>query len=360
MRISWLAFLACVVGVGCSNPPPPPAPPQQHDPNFVQIDPLTAVLPGRPTHLCVSDSLTAFVQETDNGLDTVYQISPMDMAAATDLTTTSVAAALGKPDARGNFQDLAADGTTIYFYFVGSYKHMFLSCLGRLNPSGKIEILADQKRLGKICGVGDSISIYTGQLARSGDNIWFWLHSEDGSHFLLIDPTSTDPATRVGSPFDRLTTDLNPPAFTRESYALSGDADGGMLILDYWSGILWQITTEGYAKPLHNFTGLPAGASAPVLDADGNIAVFFAGTDTFAPRSDSQEPEQIPITQFPALILFKPDKTVTFSTPKLLTNGGFAVTTLQFTSMCARADGKAMIAYDPGAGEIFRLRLVIK
>jgi hypothetical protein len=359
MRIAPVVLLTCLTLNGCSRPDAPTAPPATEEPNAVQIDPITAVLPNLPTHLCVSDSLTAFVQETDNGLDTVYEISPLDMACASQLTSAAVAAAMGKPDAHGNLQDLAADGDTIYFYFVGNYKRAFVSCLGRLNPSGKVEILADQGRLGTLCGIGDAISIYHGQLAQSGGKVWLWLHSEDGSYFLQVDPKSTDPATLISRPFDHPVADLAAPSFTRESYALSPGPAGGLLLLDYWNGILWQITPTGYAKSLHSFTGLPNNASPPAIDATGRIIVFFSGTDLFVPREDSQMPEPIPYAEYPALIVFgDKQQYLIFQRSELLSGGQFPAENLKFNILCSTANNTAWLAYDPGSGEIFRLRLV--
>jgi hypothetical protein len=279
------------------------------------------------------------------------------MAAATQLTTASVAAALGKPTAHGNLVDLAADGNTLYFYFVGQYKNIFLSCLGRLDTDGKIEIVADQSRLANLCGIGDAISIYQGQLALSAGKIWLWLHCEDGSYFLQVDPTATDPSAMIRRPFDHVTADLASAAFTHENYALAPGPAGGLLVLDYWSGILWNINTTGYARPLHNFVGLPNNASPPALDSQGRIAVFFSGTDLFVPRDDSQ-PEQIPYAEYPALILFGDAKNLIFPRTELLSGGQFPAEKLQFNPIRSTADMTGWLAYDPGSGEIFRLRLI--
>ncbi len=361
MRIAWVALLILTVSGGCSRPAPPPAPAAAAaDPNYCQIDPITAALPGLPTHLAASDALTAFTQETSNGLDTVYQIDAMETSRPTLLTSAAIGKAMGKPGARGNIQDLAADGSTIYFYYAGSAHRAFVSCLGRMGPSGKIEILADQQRLGDFCGMGDAISIYRGQLAISDGQIWLWLHSEDGSYFIQIDPKSSDPSALLRKPFDKPVSDLAPPSLTRESYALAPGPGGGLLILDYWSGILWYMSPVGFMKPMHNFTGLPSNVSAPAMDEQGRIGAFFAGSDMFVPREDSQVPEEIPFAEYPALLLFGDKKILPFGRSALLSPAQFPQGQMQISAMISSADGSAWIGYDAAAGEIFRLHLLTR
>ncbi|MGA3067305.1 MAG: hypothetical protein ABSF29_10705 [Tepidisphaeraceae bacterium] len=343
---------------GCSRPAPPPiAPAQDTTPNCVQITPVVAAMPNIPTHLAIAATSTYFVQETDNGLDTVYRIDPLDQSHTTALTSAAVAAAMGKPTGTGNFQDLAAEGDTLYFYFAGQQGHEFFSCVGRFDPAGKIQILADYQFLSTLCAVGDSISIYRAEMAASGDIIWLWLHSVDGSFFLQIDPSNPDATAIVSRPFIQPQADLTTLQFTNDNYAVGAGPDGDLLVLDYFVGDLWQISPQGLAKPLHSLTGLPSSASAPALDPSERIAIFFSGTDLFVPRSDAQQMEQTPYTEFPALMLFSDQDTQSFSVTALRTPAEFPAAKLQFACMRPTSDGSGWIAYNPSDGEFFRLKL---
>ena len=192
----------------------------------------------------------------------------------------------------------------------------------------------------------------------SAGTIWLWLHSVDGSIFLLIDPKNPALPAMITRPFVQPMAGVSALPLTRENYALGAGANGGMLILDYWSGILWQVSPTGFCKPLHNLTGLPSTASAPTLDADGRLAIFFAGADVFVPRDDSQTPEQIPYTEFPALLLFGDKDVKSFPVSTLLSRDQFPPANLQFGCMCPTADQSGWIAYNPAAGEFFRMKLV--
>jgi hypothetical protein len=359
MRCGWVAIALCCLTAGCSRSSAPvsdaaaPA-----DPDAVQIDPVVAVAPNTNTHLATGSTGVYFVQETDDGDDSVYRLNDLDLAVKTELSSAAIAAAMGRPAVHGNFQDIAAVNDDLYFYFAGREDRNFVSCLGRFTSDGKLKILADNQKLGDLTGAGDTLSILQGSMTQSAGIVWLWLHSAAGSYFVQVDPKATDPANMVRIPFAHLTADMTQPVLTHDASTIGSGPNGTIHIIDGYMGILWEISPDGVAALKHNLTGLPSGLSSPVLDSEQRTILFATGSDMLPPRLESQHPEAMDYTEFPALLIFGSGRIQAFGKSVLRCNSQFPAEDLHIIDLCATPDGGAWIGYDPGAGELFKLQLV--
>lgn len=359
MRVA--SCVATAVGLlaaaGCSRPPPQPPPPPP-EPDTVQIDALLAVQRHRPTHLSASDAGAVFVQETDDGNDVVCRVNAAALPQKVGLNSAAVLAAMGCGGTKGNFLDLAATDNTVYFYFAASVGRQSQACLGYLSPEGKIQILADDRKLADLSGAGDSLSIYRADMAPSGGKIWLWLHSVQGSCFLQIDPAASPPT--IGRPFARPTADFAAPVLTGDQYTVGAGPDGSIVIADLWVGTIWQIEPDGFTKPLASLVGLPNAMSAPSVDKQGRVVMFSAGDQDILPRTEGQQPSNIAVTQFPALLIFGQSQVRRFSRAMIRVSEPFRVEDLRLSSMCPSPDHDGWIAYDAAAGELFHVRLTVR
>jgi len=341
---------------GCSRPPPPVAPPPPQ-PDTVQIDALLAVHRQRPTHLSSSGAGVIFVQETDEGNDVVYRVNSAALAEKIGLSSAAVLTAMGCEGAKGNFLDLAVTDHTIYFYFAASVGRQFQACLGCLGPDGKIQILADTRKLADLSGFGNTLSIYRADMALSGGKIWLWLHSVAGACFLQIDPQASPPA--IDRPFARPTADFAAPILTGDKYTVGAGPEGSLVIADLWMGTLWEIAPDGFSTPLASLVGLPNAMSAPSVDKQDRVVMFSAGDQNILPRTEEQSAGDIGATQFPALLIFAPKQISRFSRPAIRVGAPFRVEDLRLSSMCPSPDHDGWIAYDAAAGELFHIRLTV-
>jgi|GEM_PF-1473678 hypothetical protein len=359
MRVA--SCVATAVGLltaaGCSRPPPPPpSPPPQ--PDTVQIDALLAVQRHRPTHLSAGDAGAVFVQETDEGNDVVYRVNAAALPEKIGLSSAAVLAAMGCSGGKGNFLDLAATDNTIYFYFAASVGRQSQACLGCLSLGGKIQVLADDRKLADLSGAGDTLSIYRADMALSGGKIWLWLHSVEGSCFLQIDPEASPPA--IGRPFARPTADFAAPVLTGDKYTVGAGPEGSIVIADLWIGTIWQIEPDGFAKPLGSLVGLPNAISAPAVDKQDRVVMFSAGEQNILPHGEAQQPSNIGATQFPALLIFGQNQVSRFSRTAIRVGAPFRLEDLRLSSMCPSPDHDGWIAYDAAAGELFHVHLIVR
>jgi hypothetical protein len=359
MRRACVAIALSLLTAGCSRPSAPaPAATAPPDPDSVQVEPIAAVAPNTNTHLATGSTGVYFVQETDDGDDSVYRLNDLDLAVKTELSSASIAAALGRPAVHGNFQDITAADDDLYFYFVGREQRNFVSCLGKYSPDGKLKILADDQKLGQLTGAGDTLSICQGNLTQSAGIIWLWLHSAAGSYFVQADSKSSDPAASVHVPFTQLTSDMTVPVLTHDSSTMGAGPNGSVLIIDGYMGILWEISPDGVAAVKHNLTGLPSNLSSPVMDSQERTILFATGGDMIPPRLETQHPEAMDYTEFPALLILGSGRIQSFGKSVLRCNSQFPAEDLHIVNLCATTDGSGWIGYDPGAGELFKLQLV--
>src|SRR5688500_12524527 len=100
----------------------------------LDMQPLTPLLPNRPTH-ATGDAFgnVYWVQETDRGDDTMFVIGEGGIPRATQLSVANVAALLGGDGGRGNIHGIAAPtavGGDVYFYFQGVHDRRTIACVG--------------------------------------------------------------------------------------------------------------------------------------------------------------------------------------------------------------------------------------
>jgi hypothetical protein len=363
VRIALFSALLIALVIGCSKSPEPAAataPENSYDTaaaTVVQIDPLTAVVANETTHLAAGKAGIFFDQETDDGTDTVFQINQLDSAETTTLTAQSVGLAMGQKNVTGNFQGLAVAGDWLYFYFTGSADRASLCCVGRWNSQGQIEILANNQQLIDTTGTGDTLSICRGEMAQSDGIVWLWLHSINGSYFLQIDSTLAQTRPTVESRFKNLTIDYQPPDFTHDNYSVGAGPNQTLLIIDSWLGALWRVRPDGIIKQIHLLTGLPKEMSSPALDDQNRIIIFATGSDLIPPRVDSQAPEPMDYTEYPAFLIFTDEKITAYPRKMLKTQPPYDIDKLTIKNLCPVPDKTGWIAYDPNAGELFRIHL---
>src|SRR5688500_18494710 len=143
-----LPLLLIALISSCDRAPAPVATTSPASEPTFQLDlkPLTPLLPNRLTHLAVDPLGNVYwVQESDRRDDTLFVIGEGEIPRATQLSAATIAAAMGKPAARGNIHGVASGPAgEIYFYFFGTLERQTLAAFGRYTPKNAgIQILAD-------------------------------------------------------------------------------------------------------------------------------------------------------------------------------------------------------------------------
>ena len=137
--VAWILLVAMI---GCDrggNSPAPAATQAQTPAKQLPLGPLqceiTAVaplLPKRATHLAVDPASNIYyLQETDDGGDTLFIIGSGDVSNALPLSARSILIAMGEKGT-GNIQSIAAGADrNIYFFFTGGTNRKTVACFGR-------------------------------------------------------------------------------------------------------------------------------------------------------------------------------------------------------------------------------------
>src|SRR4051812_15807887 len=304
--------------IGCNRAPAPPAtaPATQA---AAKLPPLGALqcklavlaplVPKRITHLTVDPSSNVyFVQESDDGSDTMFIIGSEDVSIATPLSARGLLAAMNEKGS-GNIQSIAAgaDGN-IYFYFTGGTKKKTVACLGRFETrTGLIRILAREQELASASGFGASLALARGPVVAAGKSLWLWMYHSDGSAMFQLKPGEfpAEGEIRLPRPTVLRSEDGTLNMSRAEFMKLSPGPGDSVLLLDEWTDALWKIDVTGSVDVVQSLVGLPKQLAAPGANNVGDIMVFAAPSEPLDPRIEQRVAPVDIDTHYPSLLVLR-------------------------------------------------------
>ena len=234
---------------------------------------VTPILPKRVTHLTIDPASNVyFLQESDDGGDTLYILGDGDVANPLPLTARSLLVAMDEKGT-GNIQSIAAGADrNIYFYFSGGTNRKTVACLGRFETrTGLIRILAREKELESKSDFGASLALARGSLAPAGRTMWLWLHHTDATAMFNLRTSEIPTDGEISLPPPTILRSIDGTLnTTRGDLKLSSGAGDSILLLDTWTAALWTIDLNGKTDVVQSLVGLPRAqqlAGARVLKA---------------------------------------------------------------------------------------------
>ena len=365
-----LLTIVLVVLVGCNRAATPPATAPSTQ-TATKLPPLGALqcklavlaplVPKRITHLTVDPSSNVyFVQESDDGSDTMFIIGSEDVSIATPLSARGLLAAMDEKGS-GNIQSIAAgsDGN-IYFYFTGGTKKKTIACLGRFETrTGLIRILAREQALASGSDFGASLALARGTVVPAGKTLWFWLHHSDGSAMFQLKPGEfpRDGEIHLPKPTVLRSEDGTLTMSRADFMKLSPGAGDSMLLLDEWTAALWKIDVTGSADVVQALVGLPKLLSAPGANRVGDIMLFAAASELIEPRVDQRVAPVDIDTHYPSLLVLRNGVFAPIARDDILADPSFPLYSMQLEQTLYEPGRDTWIGYDSSSGQIVRMRL---
>jgi hypothetical protein len=372
------APFALMVGLlaGCDRSPPPapttqsqesqqstPPAPTALGPMRCDVSVVTPILPKRVTHLTIDPLSTVyFLQESDDGGDTLFVLGDSDVSSALPLSSRAVLAAMDE-QGTGNIQSIAAGSDrNVYFYFTGGTNRKTVACLGRFETrTGVIRILARQKELADESDLGASLSLARGDLAPAGRTMWLWLHHTDAYAMFNVPLTEIPADGEISLPLPMILRSadgtLNP---TRGDQQLSPGPKNSVLLVDTWTAALWTIDLSGKADVLQSLVALPQALSAAGANTQGDIAIFAAGSEPISARVEQRVAPVNIDTHYPSLLLLHAGALTPIPRDDLHADANFPLYTMQLQQLLYDARRDAWIGYDSASGMIVRLKVSAK
>lgn len=373
MLRSGITFALALL-IGCDRTPKAPAAPATRADNSVpvaknivrmgamqcQMKVVAPLLPKRATHLAVDPASNVyFVQESNDGDDTLFVIGSGDVSNTTPLSARGILTVLGEKGS-GNIQSIAAaaDGN-VYFLFAGGTLTKTVACFGRFETrTGLIRILAREQQLAAISGMGLSLALARGTLVASGNTLWFWLHHSDASAMFALRPGDFPPDGEMLLPRPLLvqsrdgTLNMNRPELT-----LSSGNNEWTLLLDTWTAALWKIDLTGSASVLQSLVGLPRLMSAPGANLQSDVMLFAAPSEPIEARVDQRITPLDVETHYPSLLILHEGKIFAIPRDDIQPAAGLPLETMQLEELIYEPRRDTWIGYDAASGQIVRARL---
>ena len=367
MPVPAVLLLGLLSAAGCNRQPAaataPAAGTSSAAPELA-IEPLSPLLPNRATHLAwTAQGNLYWSQESDDGHDRLFVMGSDGVPQATQLSSQSIADALGADSGRGNIQSLCAGpGQEIYFYFHGESAGRALAALGRFAPdSSEIRILCDTAALERSTGMGESIALARGAMAGGGSEIWLRIHHTDAACMFRFDPRAVlpDAPLELHKAFDAIRLENVPAPFTDDQQRIAPDGEGSFLLLDPAHARLLRVDMNGTATSILSLLGLPGALSTPAMDPQGRIVLFDADSTPLAATNpaDTRKTWRLDIS-WPALLMLNSRGTMTaISRDHFQTPPGIAAFGMKITELIAAPAGSApsFIGYDSHSGQVLRL-----
>jgi hypothetical protein len=336
----------------------------------VEVQAITPLMPGRRTHVAPDGYGRLFwVQESEGGAGNEVVFSMIDggLPQATKLTSQAVLAAVeasspvadkpktGTKAATGSIQSLTVGpDRRLYFYFNGGRGKALLAGLLAFEPeSGKIEIIADAKRLEAVSGLA-GLELARGSVVRSEGRVWLWLRNLDGYALL-----SLETGRGLRRAFERVTSstgDLPDLRVDREDLVAAA-AGGGLMFWDRRAGgaRVWKIEPHGAASVIRLVPEFPASTPAPGMDEGGRL-VFLVPNVADAPVAPGLRPAETAAVQYPAVVLLGSDAPVVLGKDRF--DAPARVRLADLTPNRIGRDRSSWVTYDMVTGELLRMRVV--
>lgn len=366
----WLVSILLLGTIGCNRAPAPPAtaPATQA---AAKLPPLGALqcklavlaplVPKRMTHLTVDPSSNVyFVQESDDGSDTMFIIGSEDVSIATPLSARGLLAAMNEKGS-GNIQSIAAGGDgNIYFFFTGGTKKKTVACLGRFETrTGLIRILAREPELASASEFGASLALARGDVVAAGKTLWFWLHHSDDSAMFQLKPGEfpRDGEIHLPRPTSLRSEDGTLTMSRADFLKISPGAGDSMLLLDEWTAALWKIDVTGSTDVVTGLVGLPKLLSAPGANRVGDIMFFAAASEPLEPRVDQRVAPVDIDTHYPSLLVLRNGVFTPIARDDILADSSFPVYSMYLQQTLYEPGRDTWIGYDSSSGQIVRMRL---
>jgi hypothetical protein len=321
---------------------------------------VAPVLPRRITHLTIDPASNLyFLQEADDGSDTLFIAGNGDVSNAVPLSAHGVLTVLDEKGS-GNIQSIAAgsDGN-VYFYFSGGTNKKLVACLGRFETrTGLIRILARETELADKSAMGPSLALARGSLVAAGRTLWLWLHHTDASAMfnVRVGEIPADGERSLPTPTRLYSSDgtLN---MTHGELALSPGPGDLTLLLDTWTAALWKIDLNGKVDVVQSLVGLPKMISAPGADAQGDILMFAAESEPIEPRVDQRVAPVNIETHYPSLLVLHNGTITPIPRDDLHAAAGVPLSSMQIDQLLCESGRNSWLGYDAASGQIVRLRL---
>ena len=375
-----LAGSACDRDSGGTNTNGQGQTPPPRGSTVVEVQAITPLAPGRRTHVAPDGYGRLFwLQESQGGAGTEVAFSMIDggLPQAMKLTNAAVleameqAAGIDKSKARSpptaSIQSLTV-GTDrrLYFYFSGGRGKALLAGLGAFDPqSGKIEILADAKRLEGVSGLA-GLELARGSVVRSGDLVWLWLRNLDGYALLTLETArASGPVLR--RPFERVTssTTESPDLRADREDLVAGEGGNGLMFWDRreraqadraGGARVWRIEPRGAASVVRLVPELPAATPAPGVDDQGRLVFLVPTVPDATATATGLPPAGTAAAQYPALVLIGADAPLVLGKDRF--DAPARVRLADLTPHRIWRDRSSWVTYDTVTGELLRLRVV--
>jgi hypothetical protein len=369
-----VAFILVMAMIGCdrggTSPASAPATQAQTPAKQVPLGPLqceiTAVaplLPKRATHLAVDPASNIYyLQETDDGGDTLFIIGPGDVSNALPLSAHAILIAMDE-EGTGNIQSIAAGADrNIYFFFTGGTNHKTVACFGRFETrTGVIRILARERELADKSGMGASLALARGSVVSAGRTLWLWLRHADAWAMFSLRPSEFPAEGEIAlpSPMTLRSADgtLNP---TRPELQLAPGPGDLTLLLDPWTAAIWEIDLTGGADVLQSLVGLPQHLSTPAANSQGDIMFFAAPSDPIQPRVEQRVAPVNVETHYPSLLVLRAGNITPVPRDDFHADSSFPLYSMQIEQLLYESGRDTWIGYDSASGQLVRLRLSLK
>ena len=373
-RSTILALLIAVLLSACDEERPVvlPATRPSEPALDLSLKPLTPLLPNRPTHVTVDRLGNVYwVQETDRGDDAMFVIGEGGIPRATQLTVPNVAALLGAGTAaRGNIHGVAAAsdaGGDIYFYFQGVEGRRTLACIGVFTPkTERVRVLADGDAVAAATGMGRSLPLARGSVVSDGRSVWMWLRHTDNWAVFRLDPARlpTSGPAQLARAFEQVRLGGQTIALTRDGMEIAPAPAGALFLVDVPGGRLLSIAQDGTATLVQPLAGLPVNLSTPTVDREQNLVLFAGSGRLIGAKAQQQDAAAAAAAatkvdaSYPALLIFKPAKTVSIVRDHMQAYPGFPVFSMRLRQLVPHARDGGWVSYDAGSGELLHLKVV--
>ena len=367
---SVILSLLFVLSIGCDRntqaPATAPAQPAQTPPPILagslqcDIAVVAPVLPKRITHLTIDPASNLyFLQEADDGSDTLFIVGNGDVSNAIPLSAHGVLTVLEEKGS-GNIQSIAAgsDGN-VYFYFSGGTNKKLVACLGRFETrTGLIRILARETELADKSGMGPSLALCAGSLVAAGRTLWLWLHHTDASAMFNVRIGEIPAEGEMSLPTPtRLYSSDGTLNMTHGELALSPGPGDLTLLLDTWTAALEDRSQrQGRCGAVAGW--LTENDQRSGADAQGDILMFAAESESIEPRVDQRVAPVNIETHYPSLLVLQNGTITPIPRDDLHAAAGVPLSSMQIDQLLCEPGRNSWIGYDAASGQIVRLRRV--
>lgn len=365
-RIAGTAFWLACACPSCDEPDVAPAPvssevrqsQMQSEASFAS---LAVLLPTKPLHLAVDrNGVVYFTQPTDTGRDMVLRLGFGDTPQTTALTSATIATALRDVDLKGNITALCsgADGN-LYFFFASTTGKQSRFALGQYNTrTAIVRILVDSPALLASSGLGASMEVATATLTSTPTAVYLTLATIDGSVVLKFDPRrlATPGPIDLTKMFDQVKAGEEIIPITQTDSRISAGPGEDLLLMDGYTGGLWQIDPSGKAKQLSSIVGLPRDFSPAMLLPEERIMFFAADADEIKPRVEARTDAPSYDNRFPAVMILADGKFSAIAMDRFITRPGLPRYAMRLREIAAEPAG-TFVVFDAASGELMRMTL---